>query len=180
MAYNRPPAPEDLLVIEEFCNSARLLYGEDSLSGLEGARSWLHEHGHIQAGCALDSGGLSFLVRVRETVRDHLEGRQEAHARLSALSEQLLGPPRWDGQGRATLPEAAGDPVHAVAARVVAALALGRFAGRSARLKVCRSPECRWVYYDRSPANNGSWCSMEVCGARHKMRSYRGRRSDQG
>lgn len=180
MAYNRPPAPDDLLVIEEFCDSARFLYGEDSLASLETARAWLHDHGHVQAGCALDSDALAFLVRVRETVRGHLEGGADAHARLSELSGLLLTPPQWDEQGRAHLPASGGDPVRAVAAEVVSALALGDFAGRSARLKVCRSPECRWVYYDRSPANNSSWCSMDICGARHKMRSYRDRRTSQG
>ncbi|WP_017627632.1 CGNR zinc finger domain-containing protein [Nocardiopsis chromatogenes] len=180
MAYNRPPAPDDLLVIEEFCDSARFLYGEDSLASVETARAWLHDHGHVQAGCALDSDALAFLVRARETVRDHLEGVAGARTRLNDLSDLLLRPPQWDEQGRAQLPPIGGDPVRAVAAEVLAALALADLAGRGARLKVCRSPECRWVYYDRSPANNSSWCSMDICGARHKMRAYRDRRTFQG
>ncbi|MFE7121750.1 CGNR zinc finger domain-containing protein, partial [Streptomyces sp. NPDC057654] len=32
---------------------------------------------------------------------------------------------------------------------------------------------CQWVFYDRSPAGRGRWCSMAVCGSRAKMRAYR-------
>jgi len=63
----------------------------------------------------------------------------------------------------------------AAAGAVLEALTRGEFTGRCARLKVCAAPECRWVFFDRSPANSGSWCSMQICGARHKMRSYRDR-----
>jgi predicted RNA-binding Zn ribbon-like protein len=48
----------------------------------------------------------------------------------------------------------------------------------SSTLKVCRADDCRWLYYDRSPGNNSLWCSMNICGARHKTRTYRRRRKD--
>ncbi|MDX3067990.1 CGNR zinc finger domain-containing protein, partial [Streptomyces sp. ND04-05B] len=41
------------------------------------------------------------------------------------------------------------------------------------RLKGCGAPDCHWAYFDRSPAGRGRWCSMQVCGARAKMRRYR-------
>jgi predicted RNA-binding Zn ribbon-like protein len=44
-----------------------------------------------------------------------------------------------------------------------------------ARLKACRSDTCRWAFYDHSKNRSGHWCSMEVCGARHKAREYRAR-----
>ncbi|WP_084700843.1 CGNR zinc finger domain-containing protein [Streptacidiphilus anmyonensis] len=43
------------------------------------------------------------------------------------------------------------------------------------RLKACADESCREVYYDRSPAGRGRWCSMAVCGSRAKMRAYRAR-----
>ncbi|WP_199844976.1 CGNR zinc finger domain-containing protein, partial [Streptomyces scabiei] len=46
-------------------------------------------------------------------------------------------------------------------------------AGTWQRLKACEAPDCHWAYYDRSPAGRGRWCSMQVCGARAKMRRYR-------
>lgn len=43
------------------------------------------------------------------------------------------------------------------------------------RLKACREDTCRWAFYDHSKNRSGHWCSMEVCGARHKARQYRAR-----
>ncbi|NUR93058.1 MAG: CGNR zinc finger domain-containing protein [Nonomuraea sp.] len=46
------------------------------------------------------------------------------------------------------------------------------------RLKACRRPVCRWVFYDASRNRSSHWCSMEVCGNRVKSRSaYQRRRS---
>ena len=179
MGYQREPAPEDLAGIESFCNSAAFLHGQDSFSEVESARSWLREHGHLAAAKSLDTQALAFLVEVREAVRGHLEGDAEARRQLNECAARLLGPPQWNIDGAAYVPEAEKEEgaVSAVAAGVLSALAVAGMEGRRARrLKVCRSSECRWVFYDQSPANNSIWCSMDICGARHKMRLYRSRR----
>ena len=44
------------------------------------------------------------------------------------------------------------------------------------RLKACRDDTCQWAFYDHSKNRSGHWCSMEVCGSRHKARQYRERR----
>jgi predicted RNA-binding Zn ribbon-like protein len=49
--------------------------------------------------------------------------------------------------------------------------------GRWGRLKACRNEGCRWAFYDASKNRSGSWCNMQVCGARHKMRAYRARKT---
>lgn len=59
--------------------------------------------------------------------------------------------------------------------RVAAAVAEAVAAGTWNRLKACEATDCHWAYYDRSPAGRGRWCSMQVCGARAKMRRYRAR-----
>jgi len=49
------------------------------------------------------------------------------------------------------------------------------------RLKMCDSPECHWVFFDRSKPAHRRWCSSERCGNRQKVRAYRARhRSDDG
>ncbi|MFE2277333.1 CGNR zinc finger domain-containing protein [Streptomyces sp. NPDC059454] len=58
-------------------------------------------------------------------------------------------------------------------ARTAAAVAEAVTAGTWSRLKACEAADCHWAYYDRSPAGRGRWCSMQVCGARAKMRRYR-------
>ena len=57
----------------------------------------------------------------------------------------------------------------------VVAIALGAMLdGSWGRLKACRN--CRWSFYDKSPNRSGAWCSMQLCGNRHKTRAYRSRR----
>lgn len=174
MVYDRPPAPGELARIEDFCNSARFLYDEDTLSGLETARGWLRAHGYAGAAGALDEPARAGLVTTREAVRDLLGGDRSARTlrTLNDRARTALGPPRWTGDGVELPPaEAATSPV----TDVLAVLATAALTGADARLKVCAAPDCRWVFYDRSPANRGVWCSMDICGARHKMRTYRDR-----
>ena len=49
------------------------------------------------------------------------------------------------------------------------------------RLKMCESPECHWVFFDRTKPANRRWCSSDRCGNRLKVRAFRERhRSDDG
>jgi predicted RNA-binding Zn ribbon-like protein len=41
------------------------------------------------------------------------------------------------------------------------------------RFKLCQEPTCRASFYDASKAAGKTWCSMEICGSRNKMRRYR-------
>ncbi|WP_046468654.1 CGNR zinc finger domain-containing protein [Allosalinactinospora lopnorensis] len=180
MTYDRPTAPGPLDEIEAFCNSARFLYGEESLSDVAGARAWLRGQGYPEAAAELDEATRQDLVAVREAIRDHVSGsgreRDRARGLLNDYAEGTLSAPRWSAGGRPEIPVADTDPVHALIGRMLGVLAAEELAGRRDRLKACRSAECRWLYYDRSAANNSVWCSMSICGARHKMRSYRSRR----
>jgi predicted RNA-binding Zn ribbon-like protein len=179
MAYERRAAPGALGRVEAFGNSARLLYGEDAWADLAGARAWLGGHGWERAARAAGEADRAALVAVREALRAHLAGTAAADDRavLDGWAGRVLAPPRWSAEGRPVLPVAAASPVEEVVGEVLAALLAEELAGGRARLKACRLPECRWLFYDRSPAANSVWCSMEICGARHKMRSYRTRRA---
>jgi predicted RNA-binding Zn ribbon-like protein len=176
MAYDRPPAPGELARIEDFCNSARFLYGEDALAGLDTARGWLRANGHARAAGAIDEPARAGLVTAREAVRDLLAGDRSAGTlhTLNDRARTALGPPRWTEAG-VELGTDDGEPVTTLVGDVLAALATAALTGADTRLKVCAGPDCRWVFYDRSPANRGVWCSMDICGARHKMRAYRDR-----
>jgi len=44
-------------------------------------------------------------------------------------------------------------------------------------LKACPREVCGWAFYDRSPNNRATWCSMRVCGNRVKAGSYYRRRT---
>jgi predicted RNA-binding Zn ribbon-like protein len=43
------------------------------------------------------------------------------------------------------------------------------------RLKACAADNCQWAFYDHSRNHSRVWCSMDVCGNREKVRSYRER-----
>ncbi|CAM4221843.1 CGNR zinc finger domain-containing protein [Nocardiopsis rhodophaea] len=182
MPYARPAAPGALERIETFCNSARFLYGEDAFTAPDSARAWLRAHGWPNVG-DLDEPAVGELVRVREALRAHIEGasgERAASARgiLNAHARATLLPPQWRQDGEPQIPTIGGTRgVTALIGSLLATLATEELAGRRPRLKVCASPECRWVYYDRSPGNNSTWCAMDICGARHKMRAYRSRRT---
>lgn len=182
MAYTRPSAPGALERIETFCNSARFLHGEDAFDTLEGTRAWLHDGGWLAGAELLDEPARGELVAVREGIRMHIEGDTSDRVRgtLNEHARRTLSPPRWGPTGTPELARTGTGEIDALVGDLLATLVVEELAGRRDRLKVCRAPECRWLFYDRSPANNSVWCSMSICGARHKMRSYRTRRDDTG
>lgn len=48
------------------------------------------------------------------------------------------------------------------------------------RLKVCRDPHCREAFRDTTRSRTRTWCSMEVCGARAKQRTFAARQRGGG
>ena len=49
--------------------------------------------------------------------------------------------------------------------------------GPLARVKRCANPECRLFFYDDSRTRQRRWCSMAVCGNRHKVAAFLKRKS---
>lgn len=177
MAYSRTPAPPELERLETFGNSARFLYEEEHLADPASARRWLREKGFPTKGLALDDDAVADLVRFREALRDHLDGdAPEATSVLNGYAERTLAAPRWDADGAPFLP-VRGEGVDGLIGELLASAHTTATTGTLSRLKPCRAPECRWLFYDRSPAGNSIWCSMQMCGARHKMRTYRSHRA---
>ncbi|WP_265521702.1 CGNR zinc finger domain-containing protein [Oerskovia flava] len=177
----RPPAPDGLARVEAFCNTAVLLHATDELATVAGARAWASRDAGRGAAPRLDEPVRAALVEVREAVRGFLADRTDpaVRAALNGHVAALLGPPQVGGDGRLALAPpgslrgTTADVVAALVGPALAELLRDGLDGRGARLKVCANPGCRWVFYDRAPAANGVWCDMNVCGARHKMRTYR-------
>src|SRR5271165_1867992 len=44
--------------------------------------------------------------------------------------------------------------------------------GAEARVRLCANPECGLFFYDDSRTQRRRWCSMAVCGNRHKVASF--------
>lgn len=49
--------------------------------------------------------------------------------------------------------------------------------GPKARLRICANPNCSLFFCDRSRTHRRRWCSMAVCGNRHKVKSFARRRA---
>jgi len=49
--------------------------------------------------------------------------------------------------------------------------------GSEARLRMCANPRCGLFFCDTSRTHRRRWCSMAVCGNRHKVKSFARRRA---
>jgi predicted RNA-binding Zn ribbon-like protein len=72
------------------------------------------------------------------------------------------------------------DGADGVLGEVLATIAESMRDGHWARMKACRNERCRWVFYDHSRNRTGTWCSMRICGNRHKVRAHRARHAAAG
>lgn len=45
--------------------------------------------------------------------------------------------------------------------------------GGVSRIKICRNPQCRWVFYDQTKGKTRCWCDDKVCGNRARVRKAR-------
>ncbi|MGM1018507.1 MAG: CGNR zinc finger domain-containing protein [Actinomycetota bacterium] len=172
MSARPTDAAERLRLIETFCNSATLLHGTDELRSVDTANAWLTRRGWS----AIDGDDqLTRLRAERETIRDFLVDRTDPAAR-QALNRMLQGNVRGaridDAGDLALIPTA---DVHSPSTAACEALLLHGLDAGGRRLKACASEECRYVFYDSSRSRTRTWCDMNVCGVRHKMKQYRTR-----
>ncbi|MFB7501001.1 CGNR zinc finger domain-containing protein [Streptomyces sp. NPDC056161] len=162
----RLPAPGGLALVENLVNTLDIESGADTLDTADG-----------RAAFGIGSGDLTAARELRESLRAALlaHAGHPPHRAVTPLGALLAHTPLYlsvdDRDGSAALaPAADGAPL---LSRVAAAVAEALAAGTWMRLKACEAVNCHWAYYDRSPAGRGRWCSMQVCGARAKMRRYR-------
>lgn len=165
----RSPAPGGLGLVETLVNTLDLETGADSLDTEEG-----------RAPLGLTEDDVPAARELRESLRATLlaHAGHPPHRAVTPLGELLAAAPLVvavdPADGSAALAPA---EEGSLTARVAAAVAQALVAGTWSRLKACEAADCHWAYYDRSPAGRGRWCSMQVCGARAKMRRYRAKES---
>jgi predicted RNA-binding Zn ribbon-like protein len=178
------PAPDPLHHVQLLLNSRNLLAGYDLLADQATAAAWLTgTAGHaIGADGLFDDAALIELRGMREALREiliaHSTGRApdaEPLRLLNALGAAARLNVRFDGSGSTRLgPAATSSGMQRLVETVLAAWASAE-PDRLQRLKACVNPDCGWVFYDTSRSRSGTWCLMNVCGARHKMERYRSR-----
>ncbi|MDP5312351.1 CGNR zinc finger domain-containing protein [Streptomyces poriferorum] len=166
----RDSAPGGLALVEALVNTLNVETGADTLDTAAGC-----------AALAIAGPDVPAARTLREALRAvclaHAGHRPPEGASASLLDALLADAPlrvAVDADGAASLRPVEEPP--GLTARVAVAVAAASADGTWARLKVCEAADCRWAYYDRSPAGRRRWCSMSVCGARAKMRTYRAKR----
>jgi predicted RNA-binding Zn ribbon-like protein len=179
------PAPGRLELVRAFVNTLDIEACTDELSSPDALDDWLRARDLAGPDGPRATGrDLRVAVTIREGLRDvlagHAPGQQPAptdglRSVVSALPVRLdVGE---NGAVRAVPavggPEFAGPETGLAELLLIAAEAAT--AGTWRRLKVCGADDCRWAFYDRSPAGSGCWCSMAICGSRAKSRAFRSR-----
>jgi predicted RNA-binding Zn ribbon-like protein len=181
MATQSKEAPGDLAVVRAFVNTLEIDTGLDQLTTPDELVAWLASHDLLAADSAARPGDVRRAALFREALRELLlsnnESRpapQDAARTLDDVAARARLRLRVDDSGLARL-EAEGKSVDAALGRLLIAVYRAMENDTWARLKACRADTCRWAFYDHSKNRSGHWCSMEVCGARHKAREYRAR-----
>ncbi len=170
--------PIHVTLVRDFVNTLDVETGEDALAEPASLGAWIAERDAETD--PVSTGDVRRARQLREALRDLLLANNHvdvdtaaAHAAVEAISRRARVELRFvDGTLVAT-PTATG--VDGALGRIVAAAALSLQDGTWPRLKACRSESCRWVYYDRARNHSRAWCSMDVCGNREKVRTYRRR-----
>jgi predicted RNA-binding Zn ribbon-like protein len=181
---DRAPAPGSLRLIQALVNTLNAETGRDLIGTPPEATRWLTLAGLLPAGSVVTGVQQAALADLREAIRQVLGGHVERREDPEAASRLTLAlaPSRLtlavDPAGGVRLVSADHDPFSRVIGTIAAAIAVAATAGTWARLKCCPGQRCGWAFYDRSASSRSRWCSMQICGARAKMRAYRDRLAD--
>ena len=180
--------PEELALLYDFLNSTDLrIYVE---KGAQHARSdefdtpaqlenWMRERGLLKRSERVSVAEHRQALELRSALRSFLQlpraSRATARQRAECLNRASDSCPlvvRVSEAGTLRLQPARGANGLGQVLAELFALAENR---RLDRLKMCRSDECHWVFFDRSKPCNRRWCSSLLCGNRQKTREYRKR-----
>jgi predicted RNA-binding Zn ribbon-like protein len=176
--YDVPKAaPEPLALVQRFVNTTDLENEREWLSTPVELATWLREAG-LPADEPLVEADLARAHGLREALRALLQANNgrplspDAISTFNAAAAAARLSPKLDEHGMVRLePYAHG--VDAALGRIVAVALGAMLDGSWPRLKACRN--CRWAFHDYSRNRSASWCSMLLCGGRHKTRAYRQR-----
>ncbi|WP_044872792.1 ABATE domain-containing protein [Pseudomonas sp. LFM046] len=146
-------------------------------------QAWLVRTGWKLPAASFPQGELlQAALTLREAVRELVEQRKAGeHGRPTVLNRFLATPSRlcldWSVDGEPRL--------HRLRDRATAEQYLAPLAEAAAELlvegdfnlvRVCEHPDCVLWFYDRTKSHRRRWCSMALCGNRHKVAEFRKRK----
>jgi predicted RNA-binding Zn ribbon-like protein len=188
---DRYSIPSELAALYDFVNSLDLRHyreqgiqhmPSDALASRAEAQAWMRAHDLLMAGRPLGKEEHRRALDLRQALRAFIEVAPPKRRKNRDISEgletaaaafPLLLTTAQDGfvlspKGENRLGQVLAELNHLVET------------GQLDRLKMCESPECRWVYFDRTKPANRRWCSSERCGNRIKVRAFRERHRSDG
>ncbi|MHB8059696.1 MAG: CGNR zinc finger domain-containing protein [Gaiellaceae bacterium] len=174
--------PDELELVREFVNTADVGSGSDELDSPPALVAWLAQRDLIERGAEASEKDLERTRALREALRAFLyvnsggELDLEAPKVLDAAAVRAGLRLHFCADGEAGLMSCA-EGVDGAHGRLLTIVAEAMQAGSWARLKACRSDDCRWAFFDGSKNHSRAWCSMAVCGNRAKARAFRERQA---
>lgn len=151
--------------------------GEDVLDWLARCKIAVGRLGDQAAGDALLQDARELRASARELVERRKQGERGDPERINRYLATLQSVPvlEW-GEGGPLLTRRlpAPSPQQAlgqVAESVAELLAAGQFE----YVRQCEHPDCVLWFYDRTKSHRRRWCSMALCGNRHKAAEFRKR-----
>lgn len=173
---DREIAPGPLSLVQSFVNSVNVEFGPDHFATAESLGRWLDRYG-LGRPPAVTETERRRAVELREAIRELLRENNggpvdpRARAAITRIARDCPLVVEFGDEPAALAPAAAG--VDGALGAVLAVVVTTTADGSWSRLKACREHVCEWAFYDRSRNRGGRWCSMQVCGTRSKMRTYR-------
>lgn len=174
-----PGAPAHHLSWEElvvFLQTSRIVSAERgsnllALSGTEpdAAQSLLSRSMRLRDALREAFGAL---VRREEIAREWAEPINQILRITEGHDELVLNATSWKMEFQAR--EGGLDWLLAAIARSAAEIIVE---GAQARLRMCSNPACGLFFSDNSRTHRRRWCSMAICGNRHKVASFARRRA---
>ncbi len=148
---------------------------------------WLVRLGWAEEGGvpAFEPGALlAAAVQLREVVRVLLEqrkaGKQGDPAALNGFLRKAVSHPQlaWPAPGELKLERQRKLQTPEQYLSMIAEAAAGLLVdGDFNLIRTCEHPECVLWFYDRTKGHKRRWCSMALCGNRHKVAQFRKRKS---
>jgi predicted RNA-binding Zn ribbon-like protein len=167
----------DVELVRSFVNTVDKEDGSDRLASIDEFRGWLRDQDLDGAHEPIGDDELALARDLRGALRAEMASHHDdvpdpaARATLDRLAADL--PVQIVPSTGALEPVAQGS--RGALTRVLASTHSLVRAGVWNRLKVCPDDDCAWAFYDESRNRSRRWCSMNVCGNRHKVRAYRDR-----
>jgi predicted RNA-binding Zn ribbon-like protein len=158
----------------------------DLLNTDEDAARWLAQIGLEPSADLLGDGSGRLLGQLRvlresieALVHARLENRSADPATLNAFLRRAVPQLVWQPSGvplldRFCQPDVTTRKLAEIAFSAAQLLAEGDLS----LVRKCESHECSLMFYDRTKSHKRRWCSMALCGNRHKVAQFRKRRQE--